>query len=94
MWRSLGVFHKQGPGLVTAEVAGYAKRHARFGPLERGARTGGTGFKIGEFFLEKGVHGIHPLPRGRSIVNGARNGRVRLFPEGKATSGIRRRRRL
>ena len=68
---SLGIFHKQGPGLVTAEVAGYAKRHARFCPLERSARAGGTGFKAGEFFLKKVVHGILPLPRGRSIVKRA-----------------------
>ena len=73
---SLGVFHKQRPGLVTAEVAGYAQRHARFGALERGLRTRGTCFKAGKFFLEKVVHGNHPLPRGRSIVR--RAGRMQL----------------
>src|ERR1700723_1183650 len=47
---SLSVFYKQGPRLVTAEVAGYAKRHAWFCPLKCSARAGGTGFKAGEFF--------------------------------------------
>src|SRR5205814_176718 len=53
---SLGVFYKQGPGLVTTEVAGDAKRHAGFGPFESGLGTWGTCFKSGEFLLQKVVH--------------------------------------
>jgi hypothetical protein len=53
----VSVFYKQGPGLVTAEVAGNAKRHAGFGALEGGFGTRGTCFKSSEFLLQKMVHG-------------------------------------
>ena len=68
---SLGVFDKQGPRLVTAEVAGYAQRHAGFGALERCFRTRGTCFKGREFLLEKVVHGDSSLPRGLSMMQEA-----------------------
>ncbi len=69
---SLGVFNKQRPGLVTAEVAGYAQRHAGFGALEGGFGTRGTCFKGGEFLLEKVVHGDLSFAQG--AFNGAEAG--------------------
>ena len=55
---AFGVLDVERPGLIAAEVAGDAERHARLGFFQGFARRGSAGFISGEFFFQEGMHGL------------------------------------
>ena len=55
-----GLFHKDGPGIISAIVAGYAERNALEILLMGFGGFGRAPLESGEFFLQVGIHRIAP----------------------------------